>query len=56
VYKTIILDCQNKTDMISCEDCLVYHDCLARKEKENGKAKSKTQSGSPQKELRQIVC
>ncbi|MGD6932630.1 MAG: hypothetical protein ACQCN5_00300 [Candidatus Bathyarchaeia archaeon] len=33
MYKTIVIDCQNTADVISCEDCALYHECSIRKEK-----------------------
>ncbi|XHH09232.1 MAG: hypothetical protein ACFCUE_01010 [Candidatus Bathyarchaeia archaeon] len=33
MYKTIVIDCQNKDGVISCEDCALYHECLIRKER-----------------------
>ncbi|MGD6810444.1 MAG: hypothetical protein ACQCN3_12165 [Candidatus Bathyarchaeia archaeon] len=40
MYRTIIIDCQNKSEEISCEDCALYQDCSLRREKQ-AKARSK---------------
>ncbi len=32
MYKTIVLDCQTKTDLEQCESCVLYKQCKLKKE------------------------
>ena len=31
MYKTIVLDCQTQRATVTCEDCIAYKTCKARK-------------------------
>ena len=37
LYKTIILDCQNESILISCDDCFAYKNCEISKKKQKEK-------------------
>jgi hypothetical protein len=38
MYKTIILDCQTKTEVVNCESCLFYKRCENKKTPDENRA------------------